>query len=196
MYTVYRIDNLINKRFYYGVHKTKKPDDGYMGSGIVIKRAIRKYGKRSFTKTILFVFNSSEEAYSKERELVDSRLIEDSRSYNLIKGGAPGPEWTDERRAHYSRTFKTFLGKKHSEEAKQRIRESCTGRLHSEKQKNRCRKAERVELLIGRVRHNQQNQTLREEWRTFRFLRLSAQTVIKECHHRTLVDGILITVNN
>lgn len=45
---VYKTTNTINKKYYYGVHTTSDIDDGYMGSGVLLRRSIKKYGKESF----------------------------------------------------------------------------------------------------------------------------------------------------
>lgn len=46
MYTVYKTTNIINGKYYIGVHKTTNPNDSYLGSGKAIKEAIKKYGKK------------------------------------------------------------------------------------------------------------------------------------------------------
>jgi len=43
-YIVYKIRNKINGRVYIETHKTKNLEDGYMGSGKYLKRAIEKHG--------------------------------------------------------------------------------------------------------------------------------------------------------
>lgn len=85
-YTIYRITNKINGKFYIGKHQTKDLKDGYMGSGKLIKRAIRKHGVENFSKEILFVFDNEEDMNSKEKELV----VIGEDSYNLCEGGNGG----------------------------------------------------------------------------------------------------------
>ena len=88
MFTVYRITNAVNGKTYVGVHKTKNPNDGYFGSGRAIRAAIKKHGKSAFRKEVLFVFETSAEAYAKEIELTADFHI--SSTYNMRRGGVGG----------------------------------------------------------------------------------------------------------
>lgn len=83
----YKITNNINGKYYYGVHNTKNIDDGYMGSGKRLQYAIKKYGVENFTKEILKYFNTKNEAYLYESEIVTESLVEDPNCYNLVLGG-------------------------------------------------------------------------------------------------------------
>lgn len=85
-YTIYKITNKINGKYYIGKHQTKDLNDGYMGSGKLLKRAIAKYGIESFFKEILFVFDNETEMNNKEKELV----VVSEQTYNLCPGGHGG----------------------------------------------------------------------------------------------------------
>lgn len=88
-YTIYKVTNNINGKFYIGKHQTKNLQDNYLGSGIAIKQAIRKYGRKNFTKEILYIFNTENEMNLKEKEIV----LLSEQSYNLTLGGRGGWEY-------------------------------------------------------------------------------------------------------
>lgn len=83
----YKITNKINNHFYYGIHSTDNVNDGYMGSGTLIKMAYSKYGTENFEKEIVRFFNTREEASQYESEIVSETTIKDSSCYNMITGG-------------------------------------------------------------------------------------------------------------
>lgn len=89
-YTIYQITNLINGKIYVGLHKTKDLNDSYMGSGIMIKRAIKKHGHENFKKEILFIFDNYQDMLSKEIELVTEEFCLREDTYNMAKGGGDG----------------------------------------------------------------------------------------------------------
>ena len=67
-YTVYKITNLLNDKYYIGAHKTEDLDDSYFGSGTAIKQAIDKHGKENFRKDILFIYDNSDDMWLSIRE--------------------------------------------------------------------------------------------------------------------------------
>ena len=90
MYIVYKTTNNINGKIYIGYQFTQKKYNGYLGSGKLLKRAINKYGKESFTKKILKIVNSKKEALDIEANLVNKDFVERRDTYNLKKGGEGG----------------------------------------------------------------------------------------------------------
>lgn len=110
-YLVYKITNLVNGKYYIGQHQTKNPYDDYIGSGKLIKRAVKKYGLSCFIKEFLFDFDSFEKMNNKEKELVPLSMCYpyNQMSYNLNEGGYNGkksPEITKIRVKHFKETWK------------------------------------------------------------------------------------------
>jgi hypothetical protein len=87
---LYKITNLINNKIYIGVHRTDNINDGYMGSGKVIRSAIEKYGIENFRKDILEFFDTYENALAKEKEVVTDEFLLREDVYNLRRGGSGG----------------------------------------------------------------------------------------------------------
>jgi group I intron endonuclease len=48
---IYKTTNLINNKIYIGQHSRNDPD--YLGSGKILNKSIKKYGKENFTREIL-----------------------------------------------------------------------------------------------------------------------------------------------
>lgn len=89
-YYLYRVTNKVNGKIYVGVHKTKCLDDGYMGSGKVIIRAIEKHGIENFEKEILEHFEDAASMFEREKEVVDAEFLARDDVYNLRRGGYGG----------------------------------------------------------------------------------------------------------
>ena len=86
-YGLYKITNLVNGKMYIGQHTTEDLNDGYMGSGIVIKQAIKKYGVGNFRKEWIGFYEDAEELDYMERVFVDETWVSSSDTYNLCIGG-------------------------------------------------------------------------------------------------------------
>lgn len=85
---VYKTTNNINGKYYIGVHNTRDLGDGYKGSGKILANAFKKYGKKYFSREIINFFDTSEEAFNFERDIVNQDLINDDNCYNVSVGGA------------------------------------------------------------------------------------------------------------
>jgi len=87
---LYKTTNLLNGRFYIGMHSTENPDDGYLGSGRRINAEIKKYGRENFKKEILEVLPSRDALIMREIEVVNETLRADPLCLNLKNGGKGG----------------------------------------------------------------------------------------------------------
>ena len=90
IYYLYKTTNIINNKIYIGVHQTENIEDGYMGSGKHLKRALKKYGLQSFVKEILRFFETKEEMYITEAEIVNEEFVKRKDTYNIKYGGLGG----------------------------------------------------------------------------------------------------------
>lgn len=84
---IYKTTNLINGKIYVGMHSTDNLNDGYLGSGWILKQAIKKYGKENFKREVLLVLSNRKEAREVEALLVDTEFIASPNTYNLQEGG-------------------------------------------------------------------------------------------------------------
>ena len=96
---VYKTTNLINNKYYIGVHSTDNIDDGYFGSGRALARAIKKYGTENFKREIIALFDERSLALIYEASIITPTIVEDINSYNLTLGGGCPPSQRSENLA-------------------------------------------------------------------------------------------------
>ena len=80
---IYKITRKFDNKYYIGMHSTYNIEDGYMGSGILIKESIKEFGVDNHNKEILVFCNSREELEKKEKEIVNNKLLSDINFMNL-----------------------------------------------------------------------------------------------------------------
>ena len=155
-YYVYKTTNIINGKFYIGKrHYRKKDEKWYLGSGIYLNRAIKKYGRENFKKEIIEWCSSSEEVNNKERFWIAKLdALNPKIAYNIAPGGDGGflGEEVSKRvglklkgrklpKEVCEKMSKAMKGKKKSKEQIEKIRKALTGRKRTEKEIENMRKA-------------------------------------------------------
>jgi len=142
---IYKTTNKINGKKYIG--KDSKNNPNYLGSGIMLQKAIKKYGKKNFTKKI--IEECKDEQHLDEREIywIDYFDAVDSDDfYNLADGGCGissrtmynywknHPEKRVELSEKMSGENNHFYGKTHTDEVKKLCAEG--GYFHKGKKRS------------------------------------------------------------
>ncbi|MFW6130730.1 MAG: terminase large subunit domain-containing protein, partial [Atribacterota bacterium] len=125
-YTVYSIKNLVNGKIYIGFHSTNDLDDGYLGSGKYIKRAVEKYKPENFEKEYIAILDNEEDAIKLEREIVNEEFVKRDDTYNISIGGNV---------CILFGKYNGFYGNRHSEETKKIISEKSKKYKHTKEAK-------------------------------------------------------------
>lgn len=149
-YYIYLTTNLINGKRYIGQHYGEV-DDSYLGSGRILKSAIKKLGRENFKKEILEIcadYNSMNNA--EKKWIAYYNAVKDNNFYNIASGGfnsnplAGMNENAKKVRAkklseaskgkknhfygkHYYGEQSPRYGTTHSKESKQKMREAKQG---------------------------------------------------------------------
>jgi len=123
----YITTNLINGKQYVGSHATNNLNDGYLGSGKLILKAVQKYGKSNFKIEIL----EEDENILNMRKLEEHYIIKNKtlipNGYNISPTGGhdfPGADLHDSTKKKIGDKNR---GKIRSDETKQKISISCKG---------------------------------------------------------------------
>lgn len=129
-YFIYMTKNLINNKCYIGWHATNNLNDQYIGSGKLLNRSIKKYGKNNFVTGII-EFYSKDNILEKEKYWIKERNTIKPNGYNLTGGGDGGNTYLllteKEKKKFRENCSKNNKGKTRSEETRTKISESHKG---------------------------------------------------------------------
>jgi len=87
---IYKTVCNITGKYYIGMHSTSNLEDGYLGSGKVLKRSLNKYGKENHSIEILEWLPDRSSLKLREKEIVNDSLLKESLCMNLKIGGEGG----------------------------------------------------------------------------------------------------------
>ena len=183
-YLVYKVTNTLNNFIYVGVHATNKLNDNYLGSGSLILKAIKEFGRKNFNKEILFFCKSKEEMFEKEKEIVNLDFIKREDTYNRVKGGIGwstfGMTHTEESRKRMSESWKNRII---SEETRKKMSESKKGKTFTKEHKEKIGLSNSTRIVTEETRkkmsEKRKQRIVTEETRKKMSLALSKR-IIKE----------------
>lgn len=136
---IYKTTNLVNGKIYVG--KDIHDDINYFGSGILLERAIKKYGKYNFKKEIIQKCLSIEELNIQEIYWINKlNSCDRNVGYNIAIGGDGGD--TISNHPDRERIIENFRKRKHAvmtEEIKRKISMANRGKKKSEEHKEKLR---------------------------------------------------------
>jgi len=133
---IYETINKVNGKRYIG--KDKHNDLNYLGSGVLLNKAIKKYGRENFVKTILEHCDSEDHMAERERHWIKITGAQTSDTYyNIQEGGKGGNNWNHrmdtKEFSDFKKKMKTInnlprLNTKHSDQTKQHQKNAARGR--------------------------------------------------------------------
>lgn len=86
---IYKTTNQINGKWYIGRNSTNDPK--YLGSGVLLDKAIKKYGRDNFKKEILAEADTLQELINlEEKFILETDAVKDANSYNISPKGSGG----------------------------------------------------------------------------------------------------------
>ncbi len=162
---LYKTTNLINNKFYVGMHSTNDLEDGYLGSGKRLRYSINKYGKHNFVKEIITFFKNRNELIEAEKNLVNLELIKEELCMNLMIGGTGGSQTPEKlnkwiqamakglKKKWEDETYRTWMSKLSGEHLKKYHKEgkikydTFKDKTHTEETKNKM--SEKAKLRTG-----------------------------------------------
>lgn len=141
LHYIYKTTCIITNKWYIGMHSSDNINDGYLGSGKILKRSLNKHGKDNHKIEILEFCKTRELLFKKEKEIITSDLLKESLCMNLKIGGAGSignpkptgwkmPPMTEEHRKNL--TIARNNRDPHSQETKDKMSTAHKGKIRTE----------------------------------------------------------------
>jgi hypothetical protein len=92
---IYKVTCNVTGKYYIGMHSSSNLEDGYFGSGKVLKRSLNKHGKENHSIEILEWLPDRSSLKAREREIVNEDMLCDPMCMNLKIGGDGGNSGID-----------------------------------------------------------------------------------------------------
>lgn len=91
-YFIYKTMCLVSGKFYIGKKVSRLENDGYLGSGKVLRLSLAKYGRENHQREILEYCESKEQLSLREKEIVNEEMLGNPLCMNLKRGGDGGSD--------------------------------------------------------------------------------------------------------
>lgn len=154
---IYETTNLVNGTKYIGLSSKKEFDESYLGSGLILIKAVKKYGRENFKVKPLEYHYSKQSLIDAERRVIKERKANISdKYYNICEGGQWGNVVSG-----MSKERKEVMSEKISKKRKawfnnnpeqrelyaKRMSEMASGKKLSEEDKARLQKAQKEDRI-------------------------------------------------
>lgn len=150
---IYKTTNLVNNKIYIGQHLSYEFDPCYIGSGVVIQKAIKKYGRNNFKCEVIEYYD---ESLLDEKEIFWIAYYNSTNpdiGYNISFGGKLGTN-PYEKSIKLRRTKKSRKPRKMTEEHKEKIRQAHIGKRHSQATKQKISETRKATMGNKKERSN------------------------------------------
>lgn len=169
MYCIYRVTNNVNGKTYIGQHKyvdDANPIGKYWGSGLLINKAYKKYGKENFTIEVLYKrIQYKETADSMEIWAIEKERKENVNGcYNIANGGG-GLSHTNYPEELRQKLREVHKGQVAWNKGKKGCFSEETRKKMSEAAKKRENRPQMTEEQKEKLRSLRKGMKLSDEWR-------------------------------